>query len=150
MLPPKGFYYSSEFVSAFGVGKSFYQENGVVKFGPIEPGYRDYLETIAKWFAEDLIYRDFLTIENNTTFWSTAGYDEGIISAFAHHAALRADGMITNNRVDAEQQPDFWLTLSILRRKTRTLRRACHYQSPVRDYTFVTTQSTRPDLAPLA
>lgn len=148
MLPPTGFYYSSEFVSAFGVGKSFYQENGVVKFGPIEPGYRDYLETIAKWFAEDLIYRDFLTIENNTTFWSTAGYDEGIISASHTMWPFCADGMITNNRVDAEQQPDFWLTpVNPPQKDENTPAGLAYYQSPVRDYTFVTTQSTRPDLA---
>ena len=31
-----GFYYSSEFVSAFGVG-NFYQEDGIVKFDPWSP-----------------------------------------------------------------------------------------------------------------
>lgn len=148
MLPPTGFYYSSEFISAFGVGKDFYQENGVVKFGPAEPGYREYLETIAKWYAEDLIFRDFLSTENNTTFWNTAGYDEGTIAASHTMWPFCADGMITSNRVDGTKQPDFWLTpVNPPQRDTNTPAGLSYYQSPVRDYTFVTTQSTRPDLA---
>ena len=148
MLPPSGFYYSSEFVSAFGVGKDFYQEDGIVKFGPLEPGYKEYLKTISKWFSEDLIYRDFLTIENNTMFWSTAGYDDGIIAASHTMWPFCADGMVTNERVDAEKHPDFWLTpVNPPWGDENTPAGLAYFQSPVRDYTFVTTQCTRPDLA---
>ncbi|NLM62119.1 MAG: hypothetical protein GX193_08600 [Clostridiales bacterium] len=148
MLPPTGFFYSSEFVSAFGVGKSFYQDNGVVKYGPLEPGFKEYLATMAKWFAEDLIYRDFMTAENNTTFWSVFGYDEGIISASHTMWPFCADGMISYNRVDAEKNPDFWLTpVNPPWRDENTPAGLSYVQSPVRDYTFVSTQCERPDLA---
>ncbi|MDL2234255.1 extracellular solute-binding protein, partial [Ruminococcaceae bacterium OttesenSCG-928-L11] len=54
--------------SAYGVSTSekFYQENGVVKYGPMEPGYRSYLETLSQWYSEGLIDPDFATLDNNT------------------------------------------------------------------------------------
>lgn len=148
MIPPSGFYYSSEFISAFGVGKGFYQEDGVVKYGPAEPGYRNYLESMSKWFEENLVYKDFLTIENNTTFWSTAGYDDGFIAASHTMWPFCADGMLTSGRVDPENQPDLWLTpVNPPWGDENTPPGLSYFQSPVRDYTFITTQCTRPDLA---
>ncbi len=42
----------------------FYQENGVVKFGPLEDGYRQYVETMAQWYAEGLINADYVSLGN--------------------------------------------------------------------------------------
>jgi putative aldouronate transport system substrate-binding protein len=148
MIPPTGFFYSSEFISAFGVGKDFYQDNGIVKFGPIEPGYKDYLKTISKWYSENLIYKDFLSAENNTTFWNTAGYGDDYIGASHTMWPFCADGMLSYNMVDEETHPDFWITpVNPPWRDENTPAGLAYYQSPVRDYTFVTTQSKRPDLA---
>ncbi|WP_054027687.1 extracellular solute-binding protein [Bacillus sp. FJAT-28004] len=48
--------------SAFNVpADGFYQEDNVVKFAPIEPGYRQYLETLHKWYSEGLIHKDYPT-----------------------------------------------------------------------------------------
>lgn len=57
-------YRTDTFMSAFGVNREFYVEDGKVKYGPIEPGYKEYIETMRKWYAEGLIDPDFLTRTN--------------------------------------------------------------------------------------
>lgn len=50
---------SDYFISAYGVGSGIYLDGDTIKFGPLEPGYKDYLETMAQWYSEGLLYRDF-------------------------------------------------------------------------------------------
>lgn len=47
------------FLGAYGVAEGMYLDGDTIKFGPLEDGYRDYLETMAKWYKEDLLYHDF-------------------------------------------------------------------------------------------
>lgn len=46
-------------VGAFNSPPTFFNKDGKVHYGAIEDGYKDYLMTLAKWYAEDLIDRDF-------------------------------------------------------------------------------------------
>ncbi|MBP3361277.1 MAG: extracellular solute-binding protein [Clostridia bacterium] len=48
----------STFVGAFGVGDRLYQEDGKVKFGPMEDGYKKFLETAHMWYSEGLLDQD--------------------------------------------------------------------------------------------
>ena len=48
-----------DWMSGYGVEQSFFQQDGKVKYGPIEDGYGEYVEMMAKWYAEGLIYTDF-------------------------------------------------------------------------------------------
>lgn len=60
------------------VQMNVYQVDGQVKLGLVEPEYREYVEMIAKWYSEDLIYQDFYNnqgmgppqaaISSNTSF----------------------------------------------------------------------------------
>lgn len=50
----------------------FYQENGIVKCSLIQDGYREYLETMHRWFTEGLISPDFMTMTSNPRDPSTA------------------------------------------------------------------------------
>lgn len=45
---------------ATGYHDSFYYEDGVMKFGLVEPGFKDYLTTVNKWYNEGLISVDFV------------------------------------------------------------------------------------------
>lgn len=52
-------------VGAFGVIPSFYtDDNGKVKFGPIEPGFKEFLTTMAKWYDEGLLDKNLAAIDN--------------------------------------------------------------------------------------
>lgn len=49
-------------VGAFGVVNGFFVENGKVVFGPADPRYKDYLATMAKWYKEGLLDKEFATL----------------------------------------------------------------------------------------
>lgn len=46
---------------AFGVGQRFYLDGNIVKFGPLESGYKDYLALLHSWYQEGLLDKDFST-----------------------------------------------------------------------------------------
>lgn len=53
------------FLSAFGVTRDFFiDDSGAIKFGPAEKGYKDYLATFHKWYAEGLIDKNFATADS--------------------------------------------------------------------------------------
>lgn len=47
------------FGEAWGISSEFYQEGGKVKYGPIQPEFKDLMSTLTKWYKEGLIDRDF-------------------------------------------------------------------------------------------
>ncbi len=47
------------FLTAFDVAPEFFQQDGTVKYGPLEPGYQEYVETMHGWYAEGLIDQNF-------------------------------------------------------------------------------------------
>ena len=55
----------SVFCGAYGVAYRFYIEDGTIKFGPIEPAYKDYLAKMADWYSKGYIDPDFLTLDNS-------------------------------------------------------------------------------------
>ncbi|OAS21172.1 extracellular solute-binding protein [Paenibacillus oryzisoli] len=55
------------FASAFGVTRDFYMDDkGAIKFGPAEKGYKDFLATFHKWYAEGLIDKNFATADSKS------------------------------------------------------------------------------------
>lgn len=44
----------------FGVTPSWYQDNGQIKFGPAEEGWREYVTLMHDWYAKGLIDPDFM------------------------------------------------------------------------------------------
>lgn len=52
---------SDAFSAGFDNWKEFYVEDGVVKNGLVEDSRFDYLQTLAKWYAEGLLDPDYLT-----------------------------------------------------------------------------------------
>ena len=59
MLDNTGFQPFDVLNAGYGVGQSFYQVDGNVKYGPLEPGYKEYLQMLNKWYKEGLIDPDF-------------------------------------------------------------------------------------------
>ena len=49
------------FEGGYGITDTFFQVDGKVKYGPLEPGYREYISMLSKWYAEGLIDKDFAT-----------------------------------------------------------------------------------------
>lgn len=50
------------FAGAYGVtATGFFNDNGTVKYGPMEKGYIDYISRMHKWYEEGLIDQDFIS-----------------------------------------------------------------------------------------
>ena len=58
--------HNSAFSGAFGIGERFYQENGVVKHGVCEPGFKEYIEFFKGWYADGLLDPDYFAQDGKT------------------------------------------------------------------------------------
>ncbi|MDR0269953.1 extracellular solute-binding protein [Paenibacillus sp.] len=47
------------FLGAWGINYGFYQIDNQVKFGPIQPEYKEFLTTMNQWYKEGLLDKDF-------------------------------------------------------------------------------------------
>jgi putative aldouronate transport system substrate-binding protein len=61
--PLNAFQGAGAFVGAYGVTYGFYQVKGVVKYGPLEPAFKDFLKTMAQWYKDGLVDPDFPTMD---------------------------------------------------------------------------------------
>lgn len=53
------------FIGAYNTRDGFYQLDGKVYYGPLDPGYKDFLIEMNKWFEEGLLDPDIGTIEDD-------------------------------------------------------------------------------------
>lgn len=61
------------------VQMNLYHVDGEVKLGLMEPEYKEYLEMIAKWYSEGLIYQDFFTNEGMGPPQDAIAYDTSFV-----------------------------------------------------------------------
>lgn len=55
--------FGGAFVGAYGIVKDFYVQDGKVKYGPFEAAYKDFLATMAQWYKEGLIDKNFASTD---------------------------------------------------------------------------------------
>lgn len=80
---------NSNLAMGFGVTSSWYQEDGEVKFGPSEEGWREYVSLMHDWYEKGLIDPDFMASTSPVSFLpDTAMITTGKTGAFI--------GMYTN------------------------------------------------------
>jgi putative aldouronate transport system substrate-binding protein len=61
LLTQNGYGFTGSFITAFGIYPEFYQTDGTVKYGALEDGYKNWLDTMRQWYAEGLIDPDFMS-----------------------------------------------------------------------------------------
>lgn len=93
-FPSSGTDAHGAFVGAFGVGPYFYVDNGTIKYGPIEDGFKDYLTVMNRWYTDGLIDKDFPARENDVYDSMLAAGEVGAIvrSIDTVDALLRSQG----------------------------------------------------------
>lgn len=66
MLYYTGFEALDIFNGGYGFMQKFYQIENKVKYGPLDPGYKEYIAMMSKWYADGLIDKDFATKKDFT------------------------------------------------------------------------------------
>lgn len=52
-------------LGAYGVSADFYLDGKTVKYGPMQPGYKEFLKTMAQWYKEGLIDKNVAAINDD-------------------------------------------------------------------------------------
>ncbi|MDD4849811.1 MAG: extracellular solute-binding protein [Gemmiger sp.] len=66
VIDAKNHWHYRNFASAYGADYEYYvNDDGKVDFGPIQPGFKDYLTEMNKWYEEGLIDQNYLTADQN-------------------------------------------------------------------------------------
>ena len=73
---------SDAFIAGYGVGSGMYVEDGTIKYGPLEEGFKEYLEMMSEWYAEGLIYRDFPYYGEQLNFRDNGLIGDGSVVCF--------------------------------------------------------------------
>ncbi|MDR6880812.1 extracellular solute-binding protein [Bacillus sp. 3255] len=75
---------TNDFIAgAFGIGRDFYLDNGKVKYGPLEPAYKEYLQFLRSWYKEGLIDPDFGANDKKTIDAKMTSGKSGAVFGFA-------------------------------------------------------------------
>jgi putative aldouronate transport system substrate-binding protein len=100
-----GMFKFDAFICGFGFALSdnqpFYQIDNKIQYAPLTDNYKEYIETMAKWYSEGLIDQDFT---------STITFDDGIGMMTSGQAAATCDHAALINHVNTLGQavdPDF-------------------------------------------
>lgn len=59
-------FYFDAFVGAYGISRDYYVDGGKVKFGPMQPEYKDFLSEMQKWYSEGLFDKNLATVNKTT------------------------------------------------------------------------------------
>lgn len=71
------------FLGAWGINAQFYQVNGKVNYGPIQPEFKEFLTVMARWYKEGLIDKEFpTTIDPKLRDAKVTGNRLGSLSAY--------------------------------------------------------------------
>lgn len=71
-------YAAASLTSAWQTAFPFYVMDGTVKFGPLEEGYRGFVQQMANWYAEGLLDPDFASVDKSTVQAKFANSESGI------------------------------------------------------------------------
>jgi putative aldouronate transport system substrate-binding protein len=62
----RGAFSRYSFIGAWGIGQDWFQDKGVIKYGPLQPEFREFLTLMAGWYKEGLIDADVFATTQNT------------------------------------------------------------------------------------
>lgn len=106
LLTSNGVFYDSALLSAFGVGREWYQNDGTVLFGPMQEGYKEYLTMMNQWYNEGLIDPNFVSNAFTQAPTNDLLVSDDVMMTETYWGRV-VDAMVYNG---VTQNEDFWLT----------------------------------------
>jgi len=101
-----GTFEASMFVSAWNIGFGFYNDNGTIKYGQIQPEFKEYLEMMHKWYDEGLL-GDFWAQTSGDAIDDEARLANGIAGAAVLPIALVGDEAVRVRQY--ADDPDYYM-----------------------------------------
>lgn len=59
-------YFDNAFVGPYGTKVGLYVDNGKVKYGQIEPGFKNYISLFRQWYADGLLDKNLASVDQKT------------------------------------------------------------------------------------
>lgn len=75
-------YFDNAFVGPYGTKVGLYTDNGKVKYGQIEPGFKNYLQLFKTWYAAGLLDKNLATVDQKAQDASVTGNKSGAIGKY--------------------------------------------------------------------
>lgn len=94
---------SNVFIGAYGITPGFYQVNGAVKYGPIQPQFKKYLALMHKWYKEGLIDPNYAATDSKLQDSLVTGNKLGAFVGYAGSGIGYYMGLMKN------KEPNFKL-----------------------------------------
>ncbi|WP_168120856.1 extracellular solute-binding protein [Paenibacillus sp. HB172176] len=88
-------------IGAWGIASRFYQVDGEVRYGEIQPEYKEFLTTMQRWYEEGLIDPDFAANDSKLIDARMTGNQLGALYAYNGGGIGKYTGLMT------ETNPDF-------------------------------------------
>jgi putative aldouronate transport system substrate-binding protein len=73
-------WYRGFLVGAYGILMEWYQDKGVVKFGALQPEFKEFVKTLALWYKEGLIDPDYVSTDQKSIDSKITGNQVGATS----------------------------------------------------------------------
>ena len=150
LLDKSGVFVFSDILTAFGTeyssypGMEFYQVDNKVKFGFLEPGFKEYLTLMNKWYKEELIDQNFASRTESDWPLPLLAQDKGGVSSVGYGYA----GDALYGQTKQSSNPEFYLqavTQPVLNKGDTT---HFGYKSQLaQSRTVITTACKTPDIA---
>lgn len=93
----------NNFASAYGTMYDFFQIDGKVVYGPTQPGFKDFLAEMSKWYAEGLIDANYLQSTSDSRNAAISSGEAGALWG----AVGGGIGKFMEALVDSGAQPEF-------------------------------------------
>ena len=68
------------FAGAFNTSSGYYLDDGKIKYGPLDPEYKDYVETMRRWYKNGLIDADFATRDRQAIHSNVLNGESGALN----------------------------------------------------------------------
>lgn len=70
-------------IGAWGILSKFYQKDGKVQYGEIQPEYKEFLTVMNRWYKEGLIDKDFAAVDGKLKDAKTSNNELGVLYGYS-------------------------------------------------------------------
>lgn len=107
ILPYNGYFSTGELLNGFGACSNFYiAEDGIVKYGPTEIEFYNYLVKMHEWYEKGYIYKDFASRTNDVFYLPN--------TALTYGGAAGIWFGLNSQIGDAMSMPEYGLEMNVL------------------------------------